>query len=442
MGNDDVAKCSPIASKKNKLAHMFSKVLFHGGAGITNDGIANVKPEEKKSKDPSENTQDEFQDAVTKEAFFSQIFASIAAVKAAYAQLQFAQSPYDPDGIQSADRKIVAELKNLSELKQSYLKKQFNDPDIETTLLLSELREAKSIQQIFEITIKKLDSDHKLKDSEITFLKEKLAEANGENKLIEKKIYSSGQLAVPDKFQLQDLNQNYIISYIRHTVKSIRSFVRLLVTEMESAGWNLDKAASVVEPGAFFGAPEHRFYAFESFVCKQMFDGFNHPGFEIGRAPDPESHSDHAQFLKEFVELKSMRAVDYLVRGPGSEFAAFCRAKYLRLVHPKMEASFFGDTSLRRLVESGDGIPDSPFFAAFVDMAKRVWLLHCLGRAFDPTVTIFVAGKGSHFSEVYMESVNSDEVAVMMTAEPRVAFAAVPGFRIGKTVVQCQVYLC
>ncbi|XP_051124783.1 uncharacterized protein LOC127247112 [Andrographis paniculata] len=207
MGNDDVAKCSPIASKKNKLAHMFSKVLFHGGAGITNDGIASVKPEEKKSKDPSENTQDEFQDAVTMEAFFSQIFASIAAVKAAH-------------------RKIVAELKNLSELKESYLNKQFNDPDVETTLLLSELREAKSIQQIFEITIKKLDSDHKLKDSEITFLKEKLAEANGENKLIEKKIYSSGQLAVPDKIQLQDLNQNYIISCIRHTVKSIRSFGR------------------------------------------------------------------------------------------------------------------------------------------------------------------------------------------------------------------------
>ncbi|XP_051124781.1 protein GRAVITROPIC IN THE LIGHT 1-like [Andrographis paniculata] len=155
-----------------------------------------------------------------------------------------------------------------------------------------------------------------------------------------------------------------------------------------------------------------------------MFDGFNHPGFEIGRAPDPESHSNCARFLEEFVELKSMRAVDYLVRGPGSEFAAFSRAKYMRLVHPKMEASFFGDTSLRRLVESGDGIPDSPFFAAFGDMAKRVWLLHCLGPAFDPTLC---CGEGKPFfggvygEEVYMESVYGDEV-VMMTAEPQVAF--------------------
>ena len=38
--------------------------------------------------------------------------------------------------------------------------------------------------------------------------------------------------------------------------------------------------------------------------------------------------------------------------------------------------------------------------------------------------------------EAFLSSDGSPE------SEPRVAFTVFPGFRIGKTAVQCQVYLC
>nr|DAD36931.1 TPA_asm: hypothetical protein HUJ06_007572 [Nelumbo nucifera] len=58
------------------------------------------------------------------------------------------------------------------------------------------------------------------------------------------------------------------------------------------------------------------------------------------------------------------------------------------------------------------------------------------------TTFSFVVGevsKGSRFSEVYMESVSND--AFLSSNNLLVAFTVIPGFKIGKTVIQCQVYL-
>ncbi|KAA8532797.1 hypothetical protein F0562_032830 [Nyssa sinensis] len=78
---------------------------------------------------------------VATEAFISKLFATISSVKAAYAQLQSAQSPYDVDGIQSTDQVMVSEMKSLSELKQCYLKKQHDESSLEITQLLAETQE-------------------------------------------------------------------------------------------------------------------------------------------------------------------------------------------------------------------------------------------------------------------------------------------------------------
>ena len=87
---------------------------------------------------------------------------------------------------------------------------------------------------------------------------------------------------------------------------------------------------------------------------------------------------------------------------------------------------------------------DTTFFTLFAEMAKLVWLLHCLGFAFEPEASIFQISKGCRFSEVYMESVAEEAFLssdITLESEPQVAFTVVPGFRIGKTVIQCQVYL-
>ncbi|KAL2466765.1 Plant protein of unknown function (DUF641) [Abeliophyllum distichum] len=132
------------------------------------DGIQkNTNDHLKRSRVPSSDDEDELvRDSAVKEAFLAKLFAGISAVKAAYAELQFAQSPYDADGIQSADQILVLELKNLSELKQCYLKKQLDTTTCpEKTLVLAEIKEQKCLLQTYEIMSRRLDSQLKLKNS-------------------------------------------------------------------------------------------------------------------------------------------------------------------------------------------------------------------------------------------------------------------------------------
>ncbi|KAL3646222.1 hypothetical protein CASFOL_011402 [Castilleja foliolosa] len=437
----DSVKRSSVTPTKSRLARTFTKA-FH---------LQSFKSHENTKKDKTKRTEhissyegekddENLKNQAINEAFIAKLFASISSIKAAYAQMQFAQSPYDPDEIQSSDLAIISELMNLSELKQCYLKKELSEMSPETTLVLSEIQEHKSLLKNYEVSDKKSDFQIKLKESKITFLKEKLAEASIDNKSLEKKLNSSGLITVPDDIRLSDLKPTHFIKYYRQVIKSIRSFVRLFISKIEFAGWNLDSAASSVEPGVSFWKPNHKCFAFESFVYKKMFDGFGCPNFS---SEIKARKKNRGLFFETFKEMRSVGATDYLVRKPESPFALFCREKYLKLMHQKMEASIFGNLEQRGLVSSGD-IPETGFFSVFCEMAKRVWLLHILGLLYEPEVNVFQVSKGSRFSEVYMESL-SDEAFVPCNDNsetyPRVAFTVVPGFRIGKTVVQCQVYL-
>lgn len=103
-----------------------------------------------------------------------------------------------------------------------------------------------------------------------------------------------------------------------------------------------------------------------------------------------------------------------------------------------MEASFYGNLNQRKLVNSS-GCPETTFFAAFAEMARRIWILHCLAFSVDQEVSTFNVGKNCRFSEVYMESVTSEALLAGNDGNA-VAFTVVPGFKIGKTVVQSKVY--
>ncbi|KAG8364850.1 hypothetical protein BUALT_Bualt18G0041400 [Buddleja alternifolia] len=429
----DSVERSTVTPSKSRLARTFAKVL-HIRALIPDDDIRKTKSKMKKKDLVKKSTNiPSFDDdeVAVKEAFIAKVFASLSAVKAAYAQLQFAESPYDPDRIQSSDQILVTELKNLSELKQCYAKQTLNDTSPETTLLLSEIQEQNSLLTIYEITTKKLDSQLKLKDSEIIFLKEKLADINSDNKLLEKRLKSSGQLDIAENSQLSSLRPTHFMAYFKQAIKSIRSFVHLMVNEMEYANWDLNAAASSIQPGISFWKLNHKCYAFESFVCREMFDGFNHTNI----SSSSKQEKNRLLFFDRFLELKSVRAADYLAWKPKSTFSTFCRDKYLRLVHPKMEASTFGNLDVRNLVSSGEA-PETRFFLAFSEMAKRIWLLHCLALSFDPEVSIFQVSKGSRFCEVYMESLSDEAFLSAEGVDPRVAFMVVPGFRIGAAAAQ------
>ncbi|XAR56450.1 hypothetical protein NMG60_11036944 [Bertholletia excelsa] len=437
-----------VTPSKSRLARTFAKVLhIRAVTGVAPfNGIQKANLQEKFKQDHTfdrlQSCDNKLCNRVNLEAFLAKLFACISTVKAAYVQLQFAQSPYDADGIQAADHMVVSELKNLSELKQCYIKKQFDELSPVTAHLLAELQEQKSLLKTYEITGKNLDSQLKLKSSEITFLEEKLEEANRENKLLEKRLNSSGLLSVLNKLQFSSLSPNHFSGVLHQTTKSTRKFVRLIVNEMELAGWDLDAAANAIVPGANYWNPSHKSFAFESFVYREMFDGFNHPYFSP-KGSLPDQPTQQQQFFDRFRELKSLKTVEYLNQKPKSRFAKFCTAKYMRVVHPKMESSLFGNLNQRNLLSSGKH-PETTLYATFAEMAKGVWLLHCLAFSFQPEASIFQVSKRSRFSEVYMESVCEEAFMSCdgtIQTDPLVAFTVVPGFKIGKTLIQCQVYL-
>ncbi|CAA0832908.1 Plant protein of unknown function (DUF641 [Striga hermonthica] len=229
-------------------------------------------------------------------AFVARLFAAVSSIKAAYAELQTAQLPYDAAAVKTADQAVVDELKLLSELKRRFLKDQIGS------------------------------------------------------------------------------------------------------------------------------SPPH------------IFTGFDSPSFSNegdNRFPAGETRPRRA-FFEDFRRLRSVGAAEYLDRNPDSAFGEYLRCKYLKLVHPKMEFSFWGNLSRRKTVGSG-GFPAGEFFAAFAEVCRRVWLLHRLAFSFEEEVRVFRVGKGSRFSDVYMDGVTD--------GGGRVAFTVVPGFEFGRTVVQSQVYL-
>ncbi|KAJ4839209.1 hypothetical protein Tsubulata_012289 [Turnera subulata] len=454
----DTVKPSMKAAKSSKFARTVAKLLNVGAAtGISPvEKINDDEPKrsEKARRDSKsrattlrqsfnlKDDQEVLEKRVALEAMLAKLFASISYVKASYAQFQYAQSPYDAEGIQAADQSIVHEFKKLSELKRCFVKKQhYCDPCPEGSVLSAEVQEQKSVLKTYEIMGKKLESQVRLKDSEVTYLKEKLHEVNRQNRSLEKRLNESGQQLLSGP---EDLQPSHFISVLRLTVKSIRSFVKMMIEQMKSAGWDVDGAAmSIVDVGCYWsaGKTDDKCFAFESYVSREMFQGFHLPFFSIRsdyRLPD-NKRGKQQLFFKRFTELRSVRAIEYLAQNPRSVFGRFCRMKYLQLVHPKMEISFFGSLEQRSLVGSG-GFPVTNFFASFAEMAKRIWLLHCLGSCMEPEATIFQAPVGSRFSQVYMECVSLD-APLSSEAEPVVAFTVVPGFRIGKTVLQCQVFL-
>ncbi|KAK9132228.1 hypothetical protein Scep_011756 [Stephania cephalantha] len=413
-----------------KIKYQDKKKLRGNSIGRNQNGFRFVEEEEERREAEEKRKAEE---AVAVEALFSGIFAGVSSIKAAYAQLQIAQSPYDPDEIQSADEAVVAELKKLSELKSRFLKKE-SDPNPQMSILLGEIQEQRSLLRTYELMGKKIEVQIKNRDSEIDVLKEKLEELENHNSLIEQRFDSN-----VENVHISGLNPTHFASFLQHTIKSIRAFVEVLINEMKKSKWDLEIASQSINPTAVFRRPHHRLFVFQSFVSQKMFDGFQHPKFSISHSNGSDQNLPKQHFYDIFVKMKSMNPKQLILQSPTSSFSRFCIAKYTDLVHPNMELSFSGDLKQRNSVLS-NGYPETQFFSTFAEMAKRVWMLNCLAFSFGPKVSIFQVSRGCRFSQVFMESV-IEETEEESTMGKRVGLLVTPGFRIDKTVLQCQVYL-
>ncbi|XP_073007658.1 protein GRAVITROPIC IN THE LIGHT 1-like [Typha latifolia] len=342
------------------------------------------------------------------ESLLADLFARISSVKAAYAQLQVAQNPYDSDSIRSADLAVVTELQHISNLKHSYL--HHHHLTASQSPLLAHLHEQRNLLKTYEITAKKLESELQLKESESISLRAKLNESLH--------------------------NPLHFLAALRHAVKSIKSFTKLMAKHMESASWDLDAAAKSIQPDVVLRDSSHSIFSFESYVCTKIFSDFHRKDFSL-RSLEKRRAWDRRKFFEEFMGLEEGRKAVSL------GFERFCREKYLGIVKPKMEVGFFGDLEQRALVRSGRGFPETEWFTGFAEMARRVWALHCLFFACGPDfeAEIFQVRKGCRFSETYMESVVEEERCRPMGRPTEVGFTVMPGFMIGRMVIQCIVYL-
>ncbi|CAN0910977.1 Protein GRAVITROPIC IN THE LIGHT 1 [Linum grandiflorum] len=362
------------------------------------------------------------------------MFAEVTSIKAAYAELQTAQNPYDEETIRSADHDLVEELKTLSHLKRSFLRNELDLISPQVTAMLAEIQEQQSLIKTYKIMIKKLEDESKAKSSELASMKNVLHDCVSMNRSIETKLNASGNLS---DFELSDLNPSHFVRCLHCAMRSVRSFSKLMVRGMESARWDLDAAAAAIEPElAFPISISNRCFVFESFVAKTMFEGC----FDF----DSNSNSNSTrreEFFGEFKKMKSANLRKYLAKNPSSSFADFIRTKYTLLMHAKMECSLFGSLSQRKAVIGG-AFPDTEFFGQFAEMARRVWALNLLAMSFGgESLHVFQVRKNCRFSEVYMESVSDEYGGNGRGGDLRVGLTVFPGFKIGKTVIQSQVYL-
>ncbi|KAL5728275.1 hypothetical protein ACHQM5_001382 [Ranunculus cassubicifolius] len=384
----------------------------------------------------------------TPEALVSKIFSNISSLKSAYIQLQAAHTPYDPDKIEAADKLVISELKNLSELKHSYREKNpkpVSDSPRDSRLV-AEIQEQQNLLKTYEVMVKKFQTQLQTKDSEILQLQQLIHESNQKRMKLEKKLKLRGVSDKASSEEFEDKNDLFSMeltpelftSSADATYKAIHDFSKPLINMMKASGWDLDAAANSIEPSVVYSRRSHKKYAFESLICQRMFSGFQQENFSV-KSDDSLVVSKEGLF-HQFLALRGMDPLDILSQNPDSIFGKFCRNKYLAVVHPKMESSFFGNLDQRNHVTSG-GHPRTPFYQAFLKLAKSVWLLHRLAYSFDLKVKVFQVNRGNDFSEVYMESVVKNIVVEEGDEIPKVGLMVMPGFWIGGSVIQCRVYL-
>lgn len=396
---------------------------------------------------PMEEAANQNPEAV--EALVSKIFTNISSLKSAYIRLQAAHTPYDPDKIQAADKLVISELKNLSELKHFYRENNPRPTYIspQDSRLAAEIQEQQSLLKTYEVMVKKFQSEIHNKDSEILQLQQHIQEATQKKAKLEKNLKlrglsssskeSEGSIDENESFST-DLTPELFKSTVEVASKAIHDFSKPLINMMKAAGWDLDAAANSIEPDIVYAKRAHKKYAFEYHICQKMFSGFQLQHFGLKSENDPNTSKE--SFFLEYLDLREMDPLDSVGQSPDSDFGKFCRSKYILVVHPKMEASFFGNLDHRNYIIGG-GHPRTPFYQAFLKLAKAIWLLHRLAHSFDPVVKVFQVSKGTEFSEVYMESVVKNFVVDENGEKPKVGLMVMPGFGIGGSVIQCRVYL-
>lgn len=343
------------------------------------------------------------------------LFDAVSALKLAYVQLQQAHVPYDPDKIRAADELIVSQLESLCKIKQAYKERQLKglkSASACSTILHGELR-------VREKLLNQLKSGVKEKESRVVALRQELWDSVSRNKKLAEELKKREE-------DVKVLNFSYVEEIVGAVSKAIHDFAKPLISLMKVSGWDLDQAANSIEGSVVYSKRSHKKYAFEAYIARRMFHRFSFQSLSVNT-------------LKKYDD-----PIDALIEDPKSSFATYCREKYLSIVHPAMEIAFFGNVDHRTFVSNGFH-PPTPFYAAFVKMARSVWILQGTAASMEPTCEIFRVERGRDFSNLYMEyveEISEDKVPLNKEQEKlKVEFMVMPGFIIGDNIIKSRVYL-
>ncbi|CAN0901725.1 Protein GRAVITROPIC IN THE LIGHT 1 [Linum grandiflorum] len=347
------------------------------------------------------------------------LFDSVSALKLAYIQLQEAHVPYNPDKILAADEVVMSQLQTLCNIRRSVKEKRLEKTKLQSFRLDSLRAEVEAKERVLEL----LKSESGAKEAEIARLREELHDLATGNLLLGETIKSKNL----ERKSWKVVDTTMFEEIFRSAYKSIHDFAKPMISLMKASGWDLDLAANVVVNGATYSKRSHKKYAFEAYISWRMFHGMALESYDVDdvlRCEDP---------------------IKLLIENPSSGFANFCAEKYMLVVHPVMEVSFFRNLDHRMLVISGKH-PRTPLYQIFVRMAKWIWILQGVATSIDPQAKVFAVNRGSEFSDVYMESVKEEKAEGAGVSDNKqfnniVEFMIMPGFRIQDRLVKSLVYL-
>ncbi|XP_019162366.1 PREDICTED: uncharacterized protein LOC109158908 [Ipomoea nil] len=344
------------------------------------------------------------------------VFDAVSALKLAYVQLQQAHVPYDPDKIRAADEAIVSQLESLCRIKQAYKGRQMKGS--KSASACSTLLHGEEIR-VREKLLNELKFGVKEKESKVVALQQELRDSVSRNKKLGEELRNREE-------DVKVLSFSYVEEIVGAVSKAIHDFAKPLITLMKVSGWDLDQAANSIQGSVVYSKRSHKKYAFEAYIARRMFHRFS---FQSSSLDTPKKYDD---------------PIDALIEDPNSSFATYCREKYLSIVHPAMELAFFGNLDHRTFVSNGFH-PPTPFYAAFVKMARSVWILQGTAASVQPSCDIFRVERGREFSNLYMEyveEISEDNVPSNKEQERlKVEFMVMPGFIIGDNIIKSRVYL-
>ncbi|KAF8757370.1 hypothetical protein HU200_010885 [Digitaria exilis] len=362
------------------------------------------------------------------EALMAEVFDAVSGVRRAYAALQGAHCPWDPDKMRAADAAVVAELRHLARLRDRFRRSAAAGHIPRPNPSAPPLREAVAP---YEAVLDDLQRQLQSKQAEVDGLKEKLAAAtarrNGRHHQPSSKHQSGGAPTV-----------ELFTSIAEQARAATRAFAGHLLHLMRAAGVDVTAATRSLTKIPV-SSPQLAKHAMEAHVTRSLLGGFEHESFYLDGSLS--SLLDPAAFRRErytqFRDMRGMEPSELLGVLPTCAFGRYAAAKFASLLPPRVEEAILGDGEHRRAVNGG-AHPRTPFYGEFLRAAKAVWMLHLLAFALEPPPSHFEAGRGAEFHPEYMESV----AGAPPRADMVVGFAMAPGFRLGNgAVVRARVYL-